>query len=84
MSELSDPQWQAMVDTMQHGDPSRRVRGRSQHGGWSSVMFALEHKNKWIRPYTKPPVWRLTAAGKRAFEAEAARRGWRPDDGAAS
>lgn len=54
--KISAPQMQALEDVRDHGDPWRRVRGQSQHGGWSSVMRVIEYKRGWVK--RKPGEYR--------------------------
>jgi hypothetical protein len=68
MSRLSAPTKQALEDIHDSGDPWARVRGRSQHGGWSNVVAKIQ-KSGWA-VYSEPRGrWELTAEGKKVLKA---------------
>lgn len=63
---MTPSQRQALEDIRTHGDPYRRVRGQSQHGGWHGVMRVILRR-RWARHGASR--WRLTVAGARELAA---------------
>lgn len=44
MKRLSVPMERMLQDAVNHGDPFRRIKGRSQHGGAWHTLLALQRR----------------------------------------